>query len=80
MIMTTIKHLTPEAAVVAAIAYAKSVGSVEFEGQNCGEVDEDTVCDGWDGEDRRCDCGNRRVYWATYGDDQMGYTAFATAD
>jgi len=22
-------------------------------------------CGGWDGESRRCDCGNRRVYWAT---------------
>ena len=20
-------------------------------------------CRGWDGKDRRCDCGNRRVYW-----------------
>lgn len=25
-------------------------------------------CDGWDGESRRCECGNRRVYWETSGD------------
>lgn len=27
-----------------------------FEGQNCD-------CDGWDGVDSRCACGNRRVDW-----------------
>ena len=29
-----------------------------FEGQNC-----EGPCLGWDGESRRCDCGNRRVSW-----------------
>jgi len=25
----------------------------------------DAACRGWDGVSRRCDCGNRRVYWDT---------------
>lgn len=29
-----------------------------FNGQNC-----DGPCAGWDGESRRCECGNRRVGW-----------------
>lgn len=33
-----------------------------FSGQNC-----DGPCEGWDGESRRCECGNRRVSW-TQGD------------
>lgn len=33
-------------------------GFTGFDGQNC-----DGPCDGWNGVDRRCDCGNRRVYW-----------------
>jgi hypothetical protein len=32
----------------------------------CGDDDcED--CDGWDGTSRRCECGNRRVYWESEG-------------
>lgn len=35
----------------------------EFDGNdNC-----DASCRGWNGEDRRCDCGNRRVYWVEEG-------------
>lgn len=45
------------------LAKAKADGwQDEFEGQNCNDYGD---CDGWDGESRRCDCGNRRVYWAT---------------
>jgi hypothetical protein len=40
-------------------------GVEEFEGQNCMDYDEDVFCGGWDGVDRRCDCGNRRVSWET---------------
>lgn len=29
-----------------------------------GNDDCDESCRGWNGEDRRCDCGNRRVDWA----------------
>lgn len=34
---------------------------IEFNGQNCDD------CAGWDGESRRCDCGNRRVSWESGG-------------
>lgn len=34
---------------------------IEFNGQNCDE------CEGWDGESRRCSCGNRRVSWESDG-------------
>jgi len=30
---------------------------IDFVGNNC------DGCDGWDGESRRCQCGNRRVMW-----------------
>jgi hypothetical protein len=33
-------------------------GFIEFDGANC-----DGPCAGWDGESRRCDCGNRLVAW-----------------
>jgi hypothetical protein len=34
----------------------------EFSGQNC-----DDPCQGWDGDSRRCECGNRRVSWSSCG-------------
>ena len=74
------KHLTAEAAVKAA---EESVGDgyVEFGGMNCNDyLDDDAVeCEGWDGFSRRCDCSNRRVYWAAYGDAESGFTASAEA-
>ena len=55
-----------------AVAAAKpAVG--EFVGFDGSDSCED--CRGWDGESRRCDCGNRRVYWTE--DDGIVY---ATAD
>lgn len=55
---------TPEEAIQDAIK--NSDGMIEFDGQNCEDVlDEGSYCAGWDGESRRCDCGNRRVYWDT---------------
>ena len=33
-------------------------GYVDFDGKNCDD------CDGWDGQSRRCACGNRRVVWS----------------
>lgn len=78
--MTT-KYLTPEDAVTAAKKEAESCGTVEFDGQNCNDYnDDDNYCEGWDGVDNRCECGNRRVYWETYGDKEQGYTAFACAN
>ena len=46
-------------------ARAEDEGFIEFDGMNCNDYD-DNGCVGWDGEDRRCVCGNRRVYWATH--------------
>jgi hypothetical protein len=38
---------------------------IDFDGQNCEyTLDEGEVCGGWDGNDRRCECGNRRVGWS----------------
>ena len=49
-----------EAIMEAESARMKAAG--EFVGipgnSNC-----DDDCRGWDGNDRRCDCGNRRVFW-----------------
>lgn len=53
-----------------------------FEGHNCHDVGipECDACMGWDGESRRCDCGNRRVYWEGRCDDaEQGFYAVATA-
>ena len=33
--------------------------------EGCGD------CAGWDGESRRCQCGNRRVYWVYDGFGQV---------
>lgn len=50
----------------------KEGGFFDFYGHNCnsggytrynGGSDSDDDCPGWDGESRRCDCGNRRVSW-----------------
>lgn len=41
-------------------------GPYDFDGQNCdgyGEGDDWVGCSGWDGDSRRCNCGNRRVSW-----------------
>lgn len=43
----------------------------DFAGKNC-----DGPCRGWDGVSRRCDCGNRRVYW----DEHEDGTRYAAAD
>ena len=53
---------TAEEAIQAAI---DAGGVDEFNGMNCNDdLDDDSEeCTGWDGVDRRCDCGNRRVGW-----------------
>ena len=58
---------TEEQAIEAAQTQAIEDGGIdEFEGMNCNDYSDDgTFCSGWDGESRRCDCGNRRVGWAT---------------
>jgi hypothetical protein len=40
---------------------------IDFSGMNCNDYldDDQDACPGWDGESRRCFCGNRRVCWNT---------------
>lgn len=56
-------------------------GVDEFEGMNCNDYLEDGAdeCTGWDGESRRCDCGNRRVSWETGQYDNGKFYAFGVA-
>lgn len=58
-------YKTEEEALAAGEKYARENGPIEFDGMNCNDYLEDgqAECDGWDGEDRRCNCGNRRVSW-----------------
>lgn len=53
-------------------AVSQVVDFVDFDGWNCHDLGEDwndgKECRGWDGQDRRCDCGNRRVSWELDGD------------
>jgi hypothetical protein len=65
-----------------AIAAAKESvdGFTDFDGMNCDDwLPDGEFCAGWDGESRRCDCGNRRVYWAIYRSDDGGFYAVAEA-
>jgi len=74
------QYTTEEEAERAAIEYVNQNGPIEFDGMNCNDYldDDQPECGGWDGEDRRCNCGNRRVYWQTDMVDGM-YTVVATA-
>jgi hypothetical protein len=56
---------TIDEAITAAEKYATENGPIEFDGMNCNHYkdDDEVECDGWDGFDRRCNCGNRRVSW-----------------
>jgi len=74
-------HATEQEAEAAAIAYANENGLIDFDGMNCNDYKEDheVECGGWDGESRRCDCGNRRVYWSIQKNLDGTYAAWATA-
>lgn len=63
-----------------AIAAAKEdvSGFITFDGHNCDEY-LDNGCLGWDGKSHRCDCGNRRVYWAIIQHDDGTFSAYAEA-
>lgn len=52
--------------------------TIEFNGWNCDEFD-DNECDGWDGNDRRCECGNRRVSWEFLEYPKGAWTYYAEA-
>ena len=51
---------------------------VEFEGNNCSDVNEDK-CSGWYIGSRRCVCGNRRVELLVDGSASNGFYAYADA-
>ena len=74
----TQEYDTPEEAIAASI---KNGPVAEFDGMNCNDyIKDDAIeCSGWDGESRRCECGNRRVYWATAKQDNGKFYAFAEA-
>jgi hypothetical protein len=73
-------HDTKEAAIQAAIDYVdKYEGTIEFEGFNCDDVNSGDNCTGWDGVDRRCECGNRRVHWLTSQNSDGKWSAYAVA-
>ena len=47
---------------------------IDFVGNNC-----DGPCSGWDGESRRCECGNRRVGFTTEKEANGNWYAYAEA-
>lgn len=51
----------------------------DFDGKNCVYI-YDNNCKGWDTESRRCDCGNRRVDWVTYKNNEGLWCARAMTD
>ena len=65
-------HKTEEEAIAA--AKAAVYGFTDFNGQNC-----ENPCAGWDGDSPRCECGNRRVDWATGRNDDGTFYAYAEA-
>lgn len=66
-----------EAIEAARKAVVESDDFTDFMGQNC---DDEAGCSGWDGESSRCCCGNRRVYWSSYQNEDGTYYAIAVAD
>jgi len=75
-----IEYKTAEEAIAANIE-AIGDGYTEFGGMNCNDYrdDDEMFCEGWDGVDRRCDCGNRRVSWSTEQDSKGNWSAYAEA-
>jgi hypothetical protein len=76
-----IGHATPQEAIDFAIKQIEQSGWIEFDGMNCNDyLDDDAEeCVGWDGEDRRCECGNRRVSWETGSFSDGSFVAYAVA-
>lgn len=62
-------------------AIAKGIENayVEFNGMNCEDWDDNAYCAGWDGESRRCQCGNRRVGWETEEQEPGRWAAYGEA-
>jgi len=72
------EYETAEEAIAAGIAAG---GDDDFVGMNCNDyLDDDAMeCGGWDGESRRCECGNRRVSWETGQYDSGKFYAYGVA-
>jgi hypothetical protein len=64
-----------------AIDYVEENGVDRFDGMNCNDYlgFGDEECAGWDGETRRCYCGNRRVELLTSQDSDGKWTAYGRA-
>ena len=64
-----------------AIKYLEENGCDEFDGMNCNDYldEDDGCCTGWDGESRRCECGNRRVEILTSQDVDGLWSAYGSA-
>jgi len=64
-----------------AIDYVEENGVDSFDGMNCNDYlgFGDEECEGWDGESRRCYCGNRRVELLTSQDSDGKWTAYGSA-
>lgn len=61
----TTQALAEAAAIEESAKMLVSGDVIEFDGQNCEyTLEGGAVCEGWDGNDRRCECGNRRVGWS----------------
>lgn len=50
----------------------------DFSGKNCHDWG-DSDCAGWNTEDNRCECGNRRVGWEAAQDADGTWHAYAEA-
>jgi hypothetical protein len=70
---------TEDEAIKAAEKIAKEQGFIDFNGNNCSDTKFGEDCLGWDGESRRCSCGNRRVSWSTSQLDSGKWIAYAEA-
>ena len=50
-----------EAAALESKRLLETGDAIDFDGSTCEDME--LVCAGWNGNDRRCDCGNNRVSW-----------------
>jgi hypothetical protein len=70
-ILKSLADYTPSELAAIVKWFPHTGDATEFNGMNCNDYS-DAECDGWDGWDGRCNCGNRRVYWVVEGDYAYG--------
>ena len=80
MVMLPWEFASKEEAIASLIAKGED-DWIEFDGQNCNDYlgEDDPECMGWDGESRRCDCGNRRVFAYATQNSNGTWSAYAEA-